>query len=118
MLNLIQVRRNAVSEARTNLEVWRRSEEQALLYNQTVIRPALEAQELSAQAYKEGEIDLTVLLLAQRELIQAQRRLLRYQAAATTDLVALELSVGGSFELPLELPKAIEEHDEDEEENS
>ena len=109
ILNLLQVRRNAVSEARTNLEIWRRSEQQASLYQKTVIRPALEAQQLSAQAYEEGEIDLTVLLLSQRKLIQAQRSLLQYQAAATTNLFALELSVGGSFELPVQPTEAITE---------
>ena len=114
ILNLLRVQRSAIEETRSNLEAWQRSRQQASLYQETVMQPAIEAQELSSLAYGEGVIDLTVLLLAQRNRIEAERRMLGFQAAATTDLVALERSVGGSFDIPLDAPIAQEESVEEE----
>ncbi|MCH2162233.1 MAG: hypothetical protein MK085_10215, partial [Phycisphaerales bacterium] len=96
----------AIEETRTALERWRRSNEQARLYRNTVVRPAVAAQERSDRAYAEGVADLTVVLLAQKERVMAELRLLAFEAEATTDRINLELAVGGSFELPLEPPRA------------
>ena len=112
-LDLLQVRRDAVSEARTTLVAWQQSDEQATLYKETVLQPAIEAQELSARAYSEGVVDLTVVLLSQQRRIEAERRMLKFQAAATIDLVTLEQAVGGSFEIPIEAPEALDTTNEE-----
>jgi outer membrane protein TolC len=112
-LDLLQVRRDAVSEARTTLVAWQQSDEQATLYKETVLQPAIEAQELSVKAYSEGVVDLTVVLISQQRRIEAERRMLKYQAAATIDLVTLEQAVGGSFKIPIEAPEALDTTNEE-----
>ena len=105
-LLLLEAEHIAVEETRTALARWQRSEEQARLYRSTVVRPAIAAQERSDRAYAEGVADLTVVLLAQKERLAAELRLLDFEANATTDRINLELAVGGSFDIPLEPPLA------------
>ena len=107
-LNLLETRHIAVEETRAALARWQRSNEQAHLYRNTVVQPAIAAQQRSNRAYAEGVADLTVVLLAQKERVMAELRLLDFETNATTDLISLELAVGGSFALPLEPPRTEE----------
>ena len=66
--------------------------------------PATEAEVLAEAAYREGVIDLTVLLLAQKRRITAERRLVNYQFTAISDRIALQEQVGGSFDIPASPP--------------
>ena len=106
-LNLIQVRRDAVAEARQARIDWIRSIEQAELYEKTVLVPASEAMNLSEAAFQEGVIDVTVVLLVQQREINARRRLLAFKASSATDQLALERAIGGSFDIPITPPNVV-----------
>lgn len=106
-LTLLQVRRDAVAEARRARTDWIRSMEQAELYEKTVLVPASEAMNLSEAAFQEGVIDVTVVLLVQQREINARRRLLAFQASSLTDQLALERAVGGSFDIPIAPPDVV-----------
>ncbi|HAC09125.1 MAG TPA: hypothetical protein DCG14_05665, partial [Phycisphaerales bacterium] len=71
------------------------------------LEPAIEAERLAESAYREGVIDLTVLLLAQQRRVEVERRLVEYRLASQVERITLEESVGGSFDLdplPPEIP--------------
>ena len=106
-LNLIQVRRDAVAEARQARIDWIRSIEQAELYEKTVLVPASEAMNLSEAAFQEGVIDVTVVLLVQQREINARRRLLAFKASSAAGQLALERAVGGSFDIPITPPNVV-----------
>jgi outer membrane protein, heavy metal efflux system len=104
-LELLSVRRRAVGEVRLSREAFLRSDQQRIAYADTVLTPATEAEVLAEAAYREGVIDLTVLLLAQQQRITAERRLVNFQLAAIADRISLEEQVGGSFDIPAMPPK-------------
>jgi outer membrane protein TolC len=103
-LALVAAERSAVADARGARQRWEQSLEQATLYEETVLAPAIHAQELLERAYAEGVNDLTMLLKATRRRIAAERQLLHHQTNVSIHLVALERAVGGSFEIPIAAP--------------
>ena len=105
LLNLLETERRVVEQTRTALEQWRRSDQQAHIYRDRVLAPAISAQERSQKAYSAGKSSLRVVLATQHNRFIAERSLLAHEAAATTDLINLERAVGGSFQLPLERPR-------------
>ena len=103
-LELLSVRRRAVGDVRAMREAFLRSNGQRIAYSETVLAPATEAEVLAEAAYREGVIDLTVLLLAQQRRINAERRLVNFQFTAVSDRILLEEWVGGSFDVPAMAP--------------
>ena len=101
----------------TALEQWRRSDQQAHIYRDRVLAPAISAQERSQKAYSAGKSSLRVVLATQHNRFIAERSLLAHEAEATTDLINLERTVGGSFELPLERPRVETSPPEDDAED-
>ena len=104
VLQLLETRRTAIASARAARETL----EQALVrhagYADTVLGPARNAERLSTEAYEEGVVDLTVVLLAQRRRIEAERRTLQFRLDEALAFVDLEVAVGGSLELAPEPP--------------
>lgn len=98
-LHLLDVRRDAIGSARSTREALVRSTRRCVDYAETVLEPAIEAERLAESAYREGVIDLTVLLLAQQRRVEVERRLVEYRLASQVERITLEESVGGSFDL-------------------
>lgn len=105
-LHLLDVRRAAIGSARSTREAFVRSTRRCVDYAETVLEPAIEAERLAESAYREGVIDLTVLLLAQQRRVEVERRLVEYRLASHVERITLEEAVGGSFDLE-PIPPAI-----------
>ena len=103
-LAFLKVRRTAISEARDARERLVRATGRRQGYDQTILEPAERAERLARTAYEEGVIDLTVVLMAQRRRIEADRHSLTYRLEEATANIDLLESVGGSLEPPLEAP--------------
>ena len=110
-LRLLDVRRDAIGTARSTREALVRSNRRCADYAETVLEPALEAERLAESAYREGVIDLTVLLLAQQRRVEVERRLVEYRLASQVERITLEEAVGGSFDLD-PIPPAVPGIDE------
>jgi outer membrane protein TolC len=110
-LEFLSIRRRAVGEVRSSREAFLRSDQQRIAYSESVLTPATEAEVLAEAAYREGVIDLTVLLLAQKRRITAERRLVSYQFATISDRIALQEQVGGSFDIPA-MPPVVPDIDQ------
>ena len=103
-LALIEVRRTAITEARNARERLVRASGRRQGYDQTILVPAERAESLARTAYEEGVIDLTVVLMAQRRRIEADRHSLTYHLEETTANIDLLESVGGSLDMPFQPP--------------
>lgn len=110
-LRLLDVRRDAIGTARSTREAFVRSNRRCADYAETVLEPAMEAERLAESAYREGVIDLTVLLLAQQRRVEVERRLVEYRLASQVERITLEEAVGGSFDLD-PIPPAVPGIDE------
>ncbi len=77
-------------DARTNLEL-------VDFYRERVIALARENLRLGEQAFNAGQVDMTVVLETQRELIQAEFQLNQLEAAALLSVIELEYTVGGTL---------------------
>ena len=77
-------------DARTNLEL-------VVFYRERVIALARENLRLGEQAFNAGQVDMTVVLETQRELIQAEFQLNQLEAAAWLSVIELEYTVGGTL---------------------
>ena len=82
--------RTAWLDARTNLEL-------VDFYRERVIALARENLRLGEQAFNAGQVDMTVVLETQRELIQADFQLNQLEAAAWLSVIELEYTVGGTL---------------------
>ncbi|MEE8156396.1 MAG: TolC family protein [Phycisphaerales bacterium] len=82
--------RTAWLDARTNLEL-------VDFYRERVIALARENLRLGEQAFDAGQVDMTVVLETQRELIEAEFQLNQLEAAASLSVIELEYTVGGSL---------------------
>ena len=111
MLQLLETRRSAIAEARHARERLSRASTRRIGYEQSVLAPAARAERLAVQAYEEGVVDLTVVLLAQRRRIEADRSFLAFQLEEVTSNIDLLESVGGSFESPPGPPTPPERDD-------
>ena len=103
-LTLLGVRRTAITEARSARERLIRATGRRQGYDLTILEPAERAERLARTAYEEGVIDLTVVLMAQRRRIEADRHSLTYHLEELTANIDLLESVGGSLETPIEPP--------------
>ena len=103
-LALLEVRRTAITEARNARERLVRATGRRRGYDLTILGPAERAERLARTAYEEGVIDLTVVLMAQRRRIEADRHSLTYHLEEITANIDLLESVGGSLEAPIEPP--------------
>ena len=101
-LLLLEVRRRAITEARDARERLVRAVGRRRGYERTILEPAARAERLARTAYEEGVIDLTVVLMAQRTRIEADRHSLAYHLEEVTANIDLLESVGGSLETPLD----------------
>ena len=96
-LGLMEIRREAVSEAREARERVIRAMERRRGYDQTILGPAERAERLARIAFEEGVLDLTVVLLAQRRRIEAYRHELEHRLSESIAMIDLLESVGGTF---------------------
>lgn len=103
-LDLLQTRRRAIAEARNARERLVQATQRRVGYDQSVLEPAARAENLAVEAFDEGVVDLTVVLLAQRRRIEAERRALQFRLDEVVARVDLLESVGGSFEIAPEPP--------------
>ena len=87
---------------------WRQAVAQSQITETNTLPAATDALRRSQAAYEEGVIDLTVLLLAQQQHIQAQRMLVAEDLIEAESLIELRRAVGGTFErLPDEFASSI-----------
>ena len=77
---------------------WRQAAAQSRITQYDTLPAASNALRRSQAAYKEGVIDLTVLLLAQEQHIRTQRTLVAQKLAEAESLIELRRAVGGTFE--------------------
>ena len=103
-LLLLEVRRKAIAQARNARERLVRAVGRRQGYDRTILEPAARAERLARIAYEEGVTDLTVVLMAQRRRIEANRHSLAYRLEEVTAKIDLRESVGGSLETPLDPP--------------
>ena len=100
----LESRRQAIADAR-------RSRDQLILaqvrrrgHEQSVLGPAKSAENLASTAYAEGVVDLTVVLLAQKRRINAQRHILDFRLEELIARIDLVQQVGGSLSLDPVIP--------------
>lgn len=105
-MHLLEVRREAIGSARATREAFVRSMRRSADYAEQVLEPAMEAERLAESAYREGVIDLTVLLLAQRRRVEVERRLVQFRLTMQVERITLQEEVGGSFEIA-PIPPAV-----------
>lgn len=82
--------RTAWLDARANLQL-------VLFYRERVIALAQENLQLAEQAFNAGQVDMTVVLETQRELIQAESELNDLEFMAASSMIDLEYAVGGTL---------------------
>ncbi|MEE9130723.1 MAG: TolC family protein [Phycisphaerales bacterium] len=82
--------RTAWLDARANLEL-------VIFYRERVIALTQENLRLAEQAFNAGQVDMTVVLETQRELIQAESQLNELELIATSSMIDLEYAVGGTL---------------------
>ncbi len=82
--------RNAWLDARANLQL-------VIFYRERVITLTQENLRLAEQAFNAGQVDMTVVLETQRELIQAESQLNDLQLIAASSMIDLEYAVGGTL---------------------
>lgn len=95
-----RLRQAAISQART---AWIEAQSQRQVvgrYESEIVELARSNHELAEQAFNAGEIDLTVLLEAQRQLNDARIEATDRQLAAAREVIELERAVGGSLRMP------------------
>lgn len=92
-----QVEQNAVGEARSALVELRRASQLTEFYRGQVLTLAEDNLARAEAAVRSGTTDQTVLLEAQRELIEARRTLNRLEGDKAEAGPVLEYAVGGSF---------------------
>lgn len=85
---------------------WRQAAAQAAITETGILQAAADALARSRAAYREGVIDLTVLLLAQEQLVAAKHTLITQQLMEASSLIELRRAVGGSFQV---LPEVMSE---------
>jgi NodT family efflux transporter outer membrane factor (OMF) lipoprotein len=73
-------------------------EQEAVVFAQNAVKAAQEAVHLAVVQYKEGAVDYTRVLDAQRALLQSQNLLARARSTVVTNLVALYKALGGGWE--------------------
>ena len=82
--------RTAWLDARANLDL-------VTFYRERVIALAQENLRLAEQAFNAGQVDMTVVLETQRELIQAESELNELELVAASSMIDLEYAVGGTL---------------------
>lgn len=94
------VQQRAVAQARIAWVDFRNSESLATTYQQQILELAAKNLSLTEAALKAGQVDVTILLESQREVIKAKLELNLLQANAMTSLIELEYAVGGKLLSP------------------
>ena len=92
-----QVLQRAVTQTRTAWLDARANLELVIFYRERVIALAQENLRLAGQAFNAGQVDMTVVLETQRELIQAESALNELELIATSSMINLEYAVGGTL---------------------
>ena len=92
-----QVLQRAVTQTRTAWLDARANHELVIFYRERVIALAQENLKLAGQAFNAGQVDMTVVLETQRELIQAESALNELELIATSSMINLEYAVGGTL---------------------
>ncbi len=92
-----QVLQRAVTQTRTAWLDARANLELVIFYRERVIALAQENLRLAEQAFNAGQVDMTVVLETQRELIQAESALNELELIATSSMIDLEYAVGGTL---------------------
>ena len=82
--------RTAWLDARANLQL-------VTFFRERVIALAQENLTLAQQAFNAGQVDMTVVLETQRQLIQAESELNQLELTATSSMIDLEYAVGGTL---------------------
>jgi cobalt-zinc-cadmium efflux system outer membrane protein len=108
-MEAVIIREDAIKQARSALNEWHRARRQVDLYEDGLVASARDVVTRSEHAFEAGVTDATELLLTQRRMIQLEIELLGERLLASLAWVNLENAVGGSFELPLERPRAERE---------
>ncbi len=91
------VRQRAITQTRSAWLDARTSLDLVDFYRERVITLARENLGLAERAFQAGQVDMTVVLETQRELILAEFQLNQLEAAAAAGLIELEYAVGGTL---------------------
>ena len=92
-----QVLQRAVTQTRTAWLDARANLQLVTFYRERVIALAQENLRLAEQAFNAGQVDMTVVLETQRELIQAESQLNELELIAASSMIDLEYAVGGNL---------------------
>ena len=98
------LRQDVITQARVALNSWYQAEEQLLLFDEALVLETERVVESSELEFKAGSVDSTELLLTQQQMIQQQLEMLAHMRQSALAWIAVETSVGGSFEIPIEPP--------------
>ena len=102
------LRQEAILEARSALNEWLRSREQLRIYREHLVPPAREVVRSLLATDQSGGSYVTELLLSQRRMISLERLMVKQMLNGAIAWVKLETAVGGSLQLPLEKPVALD----------
>ena len=98
-------------EVRNTASQWREAAEQVSITTNILVPSAASALRRSQFSHAEGVTDLTVLLLAQEQNIDAEHTLVTQRLAECTALIRLRRAVGGTFET-LRVPYVASKRDD------
>ena len=98
------LRQDVITEARVALNTWYQAEEQLLLFDEVLVEESERVVKSSELEFKAGSVDSTELLLSQQQMIRQQLEMLAHKRQSTLAWIAVQTSVGGSFDIPLERP--------------
>ncbi|MFQ5748630.1 MAG: TolC family protein [Planctomycetota bacterium] len=90
-----QVIQAAVNQTRSAWLAWQSKVQQVKFFRDRVLTLARENLALSQRSFRAGQVDLTVVLDTQREVIQAEFKLNSLELDAATSLADLEYAAGG-----------------------
>ena len=90
----------AVTEVRSAWLRTRTAQELVAFYRDNVLVLAEDNLSLAERAFQAGQIDMTVVLETQQQLIEAEVQLNQFKATAEASVIELEYAVGGRIEPP------------------
>ena len=108
LMNLLSTIETAQRDVLTNLNRYRATQNRTRIIRQGQLQAAVDVEERTNAAYREGIVDLNTLLMTRRQRITVERNLVIQELMTMNALCDLRRSVGGSFDSELDAVEAIE----------
>jgi len=108
LMDLLSTLENAQRDVLISLSRYKDARDRSRIIRDDQLQVAIDAQERSDAAYREGVVDLNTLLMTQRQRITVERNLVMQELMTMEAMCDLRMAVGGSFDPTLDAVEPIE----------